>query len=141
MLIVTAVGAVGQLLLKVGMGQVANKAPSLAGILKIMVTEPLVLFGLILYALNTILYLRVLQQYPLSLVYPMIAFSYVVVTVLAWLLLGEQVPMLRIIGLLTISIGVLLLAVSGEGSVRRSVVGSSLSAKAQPAPPEHPSGS
>jgi len=144
MLIVTSVGAVGQLLLKIGMEQVANKTPSLLGILRIMLTEPLVLFGLVLFALNTILYLRVLQQYPLSLVYPMIAFSYVVVTVLAWLFLGERIPPLRILGLLTISAGVLLLAASAEGSIKGAIT-KALTTNAldprSPSPPDSPSGS
>jgi uncharacterized membrane protein len=112
MLIVTTVGAIGQLLLKTGMSGIEGK-PSLVGIVRIMLTEPRVLFGLILFALNTILYLRVLQQYPLSLVYPMIAFSYVVVSLLSWMLLGERIPLLRVLGLLTIVAGVLLMALSG----------------------------
>jgi drug/metabolite transporter (DMT)-like permease len=116
MLIVTTVGAVGQILLKIGMSQ-ADKHPTLLGIVKIMLSEPRVFCGLILFALNTILYLRVLQNYPLSLVYPMIAFSYVVVTFLSWLMLGEQIPPLRILGLLVIICGVLLLALSNRTSV------------------------
>jgi uncharacterized membrane protein len=118
MLIVTTVGAIGQLLLKSGISQ-AHRSPSLLGIVKIMLTEPRVFFGLVLFALNTILYLRVLQEYPLSVVYPMIAISYVVTTLLAWLFLGEKIPPLRVIGLMTICLGVLLLAASA-GSARFS---------------------
>ncbi|MBW3623325.1 MAG: hypothetical protein KY468_07940, partial [Armatimonadetes bacterium] len=109
MLIVTTVGALGQILLKVGMSR-AGKDPTLIGIVKIMLTNPLVFMGLVLFAMNTILYLRVLQQHPLSLVYPMIAFSYVVVTFLAWAFLGERIPLLRLVGLATIVAGVLILA-------------------------------
>jgi drug/metabolite transporter (DMT)-like permease len=115
MLIVTTVGAVGQILLKIGMSQSVNK-PTLLEIAKIMFSEPRVFCGLILFALNTILYLRVLQEYPLSLVYPMIAFSYVVVTFLSWLLLGESIPPLRVLGLMVIIGGVLLLALSNRPS-------------------------
>ncbi len=116
MLIVTTVGAVGQLLLKSGMSQV-HKAPTLTGIVRIMLTEPRVMLGLLLYAFNTILYLRVLQEYPLSVVYPMIAISYVVVTLMAWFLLGEQIPLLRLMGLGAICFGVILLAVSARPTV------------------------
>jgi uncharacterized membrane protein len=110
MFIVTAVGSIGQLLLKIGMSQAADKAPSLMGIVKIMATEPRVLCGLVLFALNTVLYLRVLQQYPLSVVYPMIAFSYVEVSALSWLLLGERISPVRILGLSVIVLGVLILS-------------------------------
>lgn len=114
MLIVTSVGAAGQILLKIGMSQAGNQAPSLLGIVKIMLTQPLVFFGLVLFALNTILYLRVVQQHSISLVYPMLAFSYVMVTLLGRFVLGEAIPPLRVVGLLIIVAGVLLMAVSGN---------------------------
>jgi drug/metabolite transporter (DMT)-like permease len=121
MLIVTTVGALGQILLKIGMSR-ADKAPTLIGIVKIMLTNPIVLFGLVLFALNTVLYLRVLQQHPLSLVYPMIAFSYVVVTFLAWAFMGERVPLLRLLGLLTITAGVLLMAASAKAADKKTAL-------------------
>lgn len=121
MLIVTTVGALGQILLKIGMSQAQDKTPTLIGIVKIMVTNPIVMCGLILFALNTILYLRVLQQHPLSLVYPMIAFSYVVVTFLAWGFLGERIPALRLVGLATIALGVLLMAASAKAAEKEGV--------------------
>ena len=111
MLIVATVSGLGQVLLKIGM-QSVDKRLSPIGILRVMLTEPRVLFGLILFALNTILYLRMIQKYPLSLVYPMIAFAYVVVVILSRFVLSEQIPPLRIFAVGVIVLGVVLLAMS-----------------------------
>ena len=123
MLIVTTVGAAGQILLKIGMSQAPIKHPTILQIVKIMLTQPLVMCGLVLFALNTILYLRVVQQHDISLVYPMIAFSYVVVTFLDWLLLGQKIPPLRFLGLAVIILGVLIMAASSDTPIRSSLRG------------------
>ncbi|HJN17170.1 MAG TPA: hypothetical protein QGH10_16815, partial [Armatimonadota bacterium] len=52
------------------------------------------------------------SRLDLSYAYPLVAFSYVLVTVLAWRFLGETVPTLRWAGLAIIMVGVMVFAMS-----------------------------
>ncbi len=107
-------GVVGQLMLKLGMGQVGQiSAESLAEPLALALrtlTCPLVIVGLGLYGLGAAAWLAVLSRTPLSLAYPMLALSYVLIPLLAWLLLGESVPGVRWAGVAVICVGIYLVS-------------------------------
>lgn len=113
-LMAVACGIGGQLTLKLGMTQLgrigmeALTQPVAMG-LKVL-TNPFVVGGLSLYVLGAVAWLTVLSRLPLSLAYPMLALSYAVTPVLAWLLLGESVNGLRWAGIGVICAGVLLVA-------------------------------
>jgi drug/metabolite transporter (DMT)-like permease len=62
------------------------------------------------YVLGAVAWLTVLSRVPLSLAYPMLALSYAITPILAWLVLGEDVNGLRWAGIGVISLGVLLVA-------------------------------
>jgi multidrug transporter EmrE-like cation transporter len=101
-------GVVGQLSLKAGMGRVGeldsgSVAQPLALVLRVL-AQPMVLAGLACYVLG------VLSRVSLSLAYPSLAIGYVLTALLAWLVLGEQVPPARWIGIATICLGVFLLS-------------------------------
>ena len=116
LLILASVGCsvVGQLALKAGMGRVGPlDSGSVAQPLELAVrvlSQPLVLAGLACYVLGAVAWLGVLSRVPLSLAYPSLAMSYVLTALLAWLVLGEQVPMTRWLGIATICCGVVLVA-------------------------------
>jgi drug/metabolite transporter (DMT)-like permease len=107
-------GVSGQLTLKLGMTQVGRVgAEALAQPLQVMLkagTNPLVLGGLGLYVLGAMAWLTVLSRVPLSFAYPILALSYAIVPVLAWMLLGEEVPSLRWVGIATICLGIFLVS-------------------------------
>lgn len=111
-LIAVGFGAVGQLLMKTGMD--AARAASTTGgafdVLRHGFTQARVLGGFALYGFSSLLWMLVLSRVQLSWAYPMIAVSYVVVVFLSWLLLKEQVNMVRISGLALICAGVVLVA-------------------------------
>ncbi len=115
-LIVVSVGCgvVGQLTLKNGMTQVgrlgaeALAQPLAAGMR--VATNPLVLIGLGLYVLGAAAWLTVLSRVPLSFGYPILALSYAITPVLAWLLLGESVPSVRWLGIAIICMGIVLVS-------------------------------
>jgi drug/metabolite transporter (DMT)-like permease len=119
LLVAVALGSAGQLALKIGMGR-APEARSALEVLRIIATQPYVTLGMSFYAASSLMYLRVIQKWDLSLVYPMVAMSYVLVTILSWALLSEKIPPARVLGLLVICIGVSILAISGNGSSRQS---------------------
>jgi drug/metabolite transporter (DMT)-like permease len=107
-------GVSGQLTLKLGMTQVGRVgAEALAAPMQLafkVATNPLVIGGLGLYVLGAVAWLTVLSRVPLSFAYPMLALSYAIVPVLAWMLLGEDVPSLRWAGIATICLGIFLVS-------------------------------
>jgi multidrug transporter EmrE-like cation transporter len=101
----TVSGAAAQLLLKIGM---SHFAPTLPAILK---NAPL-LAGYALYGINTLLLVLALREGELSMLYPIIALTYVWVTLLSYTLLNEPPNLFKNIGITTIVMGV---AVLGRG--------------------------
>ncbi|HKZ35233.1 MAG TPA: EamA family transporter [Patescibacteria group bacterium] len=98
------IASLGQLILKSGMNQVGQFE------LVKTFTNPLVLLGLSFYGASAILWLQVLSKEALSFVYPLVAMSYVITIFLSRVVLHEQVPTLRWMGLAVIVLGILLVA-------------------------------
>lgn len=72
--------------------------------------SPFVLLGLGLYGIGTVLWLFALRQLDLSLAYPFVAMSFVMVALSGMVLLGEPVNMGRLLGLGLIVLGLLVMA-------------------------------
>lgn len=98
-------GAIGQILMKIGTTKIQISIINLF-------TNPHILSGLSLYALSAIIWIFAISKVQLSVAYPMAALGYVVVFILSYFLLGESIPIIRIIGLFTIIIGVVIIAKS-----------------------------
>lgn len=113
-LLSVACGIGGQIALKMGMSQVGRiGAEALAQPLQVIakvVGNPLVISGLGLYVLGAALWLTVLSRVPLSLAYPILALSYAFTPILAWMILGEYLPTVRWLGIVTITFGVFLVS-------------------------------
>lgn len=107
-------GISGQVTLKAGMTHVGpvggDGLTEPLGVVLRVLTNPLVIGGLGLYVLGAALWLTVLSRVPLSFAYPILALSYAFTPIVAWLLLGESVPSLRWLGILTICVGVFLVS-------------------------------
>lgn len=99
--------ACGQVLWKLGLRQrPLNRLGDLPGVLG----NRLVFGGATIYVVATILWLYLLSRAKLSYVYPIQSLAYLFATVAAVTILGEQVSGTRIIGVLTIALGVFLIA-------------------------------
>ena len=112
-LVAVLASAIGQLVLKKGMGSMGAltlDAWQLGGILARIVANPYVLLGLAIYACGTIFWLVALSRVDLSYAYPFVSLSYVVMLVASWLLLDEQISLLRIAGSAVVILGVLLIS-------------------------------
>ena len=113
-LLAVACGVGGQLTLKMGMSQVGRiGAEALMRPLETalrVVTSPLVVGGLGLYVLGAAVWLTVLSRVPLSFAHPVLALTYAFTPILAWLILGEEVPALRWVGIASICLGVFLVS-------------------------------
>lgn len=99
-----------QILMKLGVGsrKIVSSGPAgtLANILS-AAFRPLTMAGLFIYVAATLVWLLVLSRVPLSVAYPMMSMSYLLVVILSATLLRERVDWrLAAAGLLLISGGV-----------------------------------
>jgi multidrug transporter EmrE-like cation transporter len=101
----TVIGAAAQILMKVGM---TRFQPNLGALL----TNLPLIAGYALYGVNTLLLVLALRDGELSMLYPIIALTYVWVTLLSYVLLKESPNVYKNLGITTIVIGV---AVLGRG--------------------------
>jgi drug/metabolite transporter (DMT)-like permease len=104
----TVLGAAAQIFMKFGANRLAH--PGLIG----MATNPPLLSGLVLYGLSTVLLVLALKDGELSLLYPVIALTYVWVTALSLLLLHDKPNPYKLIGIAIIVIGVSVLGRRGK---------------------------
>jgi drug/metabolite transporter (DMT)-like permease len=107
--------AVAQLALKEGMNHVNTElAPAKfslnAGSLRVLVTQPFVWGGLLLFGFSAIVWLVVLSRASLSFAYPFAALTYVLILVFDHFVLDESVPALRWAGVAFIATGIILVS-------------------------------
>jgi len=111
-------GAVGQVLLKKGMGSMGPltlTAGQLGNIIWRMATNPYVVVGLGIYALGTLFWLLALSRVDLSFAYPFASLSYVLMLIASWQLFKEDISVMRILGTCVICAGVVLISLSARG--------------------------
>ena len=103
----TLVGAAAQMLIKEGATTV--KQPGFIGAVIAMLTNPPLFAGYCLYGLNTILMVLALKDGELSLVYPVIALTYVWVELVSIFVFHEPMNVFKAIGITVIVAGVAVL--------------------------------
>lgn len=103
----TILGAVAQMLMKIGLNHLSH--PGLVGYL----TSLPLLGGYSLYGLNTVLMVFALRDGELSILYPIIALTYVWVTLLSVLFFHESLNTFKLLGVAVVVAGV---AILGRGS-------------------------
>jgi undecaprenyl phosphate-alpha-L-ara4N flippase subunit ArnF len=109
--------AVGQLSMKAGMHALADMSgpPTLPALM----SAPVLLWtgaGLLCYGTSLLVWLAVLARYPLSLGYPLLSISYILVYIGAthWPGLMETATLERTAGTILIAIGVAFVSLSGR---------------------------
>jgi multidrug transporter EmrE-like cation transporter len=105
----TILGAAAQVLMKSGANHMAE--PGLLG----MLTNLPLMAGYTLYGISTLLLVVALKDGELSMLYPVIALTYVWVTVLSFLIFHDTLNPFKLIGIVLIVTGV---AVLGKGGRR-----------------------
>jgi multidrug transporter EmrE-like cation transporter len=111
-LLCTVVGAAAQMLIKQGAGGV--KHDGFIAAIVAMLTDPPLFAGYCLYGFNTILMVLALRDGELSLVYPVIALTYVWVTVLSMFVFHEPMNLFKAIGIAIIVAGVAMIGRSKQ---------------------------
>ena len=116
-LIVVTLGASAHLMLRAGMDQVgrvgAEQLSQPISLLTSVLTNPLVLTAVPLYAASFVAWTVVLSRLQLSLAYPGLAMTYVLIPLASWGLLHEPISRSHWVGLAVIVIGVLLVLRAG----------------------------
>lgn len=100
--------ALGQVMLKLGTTHTAPELPAAERLLRMLI-HPYVLAGLVLYGVSTLLWLLAISQLKLSVAYPMVSLSYVIVVGASHLILHESITGFQKLGLVLILVGVLFL--------------------------------
>ena len=98
--------------IKTGAGTLTK--PGFVGAVLGMFTNPLLFTGYALYGLNTVMLAVALRDSELSLLYPVIALTYVWVAILSVMLFHEIMNPFKIIGIATIVLGVGILGRGGR---------------------------
>ena len=116
LVVAPVVGTIGQTLLKLGMRKVGQvhltPFSQLPKTIFQMISVPEVLLAVPLYVAGFLLWLIILTEVDLSVAYPFLSFSYLLVFLSSWLLLGEEIVSMRWIGLGFISVGLLFVGLS-----------------------------
>jgi drug/metabolite transporter (DMT)-like permease len=105
----TILGAAAQILMKTGANHMAEP-----GLLAMATNLPL-MAGYCLYGISTLLLVLALKDGELSLLYPVIALTYVWVTILSFLIFHDSINSWKLLGIVLIVAGV---AVLGKGGKR-----------------------
>jgi drug/metabolite transporter (DMT)-like permease len=103
----------GQLLLKAGMDaagvEVALQPAALWELIKTVLGSWRLLGGFVLFGLSSVFWLTALSRVPLSVAYPIVSLSYVLILATAWVLLGERPSLVTWSGALLVMAGVSLI--------------------------------
>lgn len=107
----TVIGAFSQILIKTGATQLAHQVanPGLIHAAEGMFTNPYLFAGYALYGVSAVLMVLALRDGELSMLYPVIALTYVWVSVLSFFIFRESLSALKLsgIGLIVVGVGVL----------------------------------
>ena len=107
----TLLGATAQILMKSGANHLTQMAhPGLIGI----ATNIPLMTGYCLYGMSTVLLVMALKDGELSLLYPVIALTYVWVTGLSFVIFHDTVNVFKITGVAVIVLGVAVLGSAGK---------------------------
>ena len=117
LLVVSVIFAIaGQLTLKSAMeevGRIGAREVSAAGeTVKRAIREPRLWIGLILFGVSALFWLVVLSRVPLSVAYPFVGVSYILIVAFSRLFLHEHVPALRWIGVIVVALGIAIVGLS-----------------------------
>jgi multidrug transporter EmrE-like cation transporter len=109
----TLLGAAAQVLIKFGAPKIALQPNVLRTVLGVVENAPL-MAGLSLYGASTILLVLALRHGELSILYPVIALTFVWVAILSAIVIGEAMNPHKVAGIAIIVVGVSVLGMGGR---------------------------
>ena len=116
LLVSVSFAVAGQFMLKAAMNEIGRvgqaQLRSPGRLVAKAVAEPRLWIGLALFGISALFWLVVLSRVALSVAYPLVGFSYIIVVAIAKFRLNEAVPPLRWIGVCVIATGIALIGLS-----------------------------
>lgn len=111
LIFVIIINVAGQLLMKMGMNALKPLyfQDRISKEFIRIFSNKYVIFGIITYIIGTFFWLYVLSKMELSISYPMLSLSYILIAVVSWIFLGESMSLNKIFGIVIISIGIYIL--------------------------------
>lgn len=112
-LLTALLNTAAQLMLKMGMSKIGEFTFSFQNILPIgmkILSSPFVILGLFIYVVSVMLWLLVLSRTPVNIAYPLTSLGYVFNAIGAYFIFQEQLSYLQMAGIVSIILGVYLLA-------------------------------
>jgi uncharacterized membrane protein len=104
--------SLGQVFWKIGMNAVGSIDTFTVSNFVLIFSNLYIITGLVMYGLGTVFWLIALSDKDLSYVYPFISLTFIIVLLLSYFVLKEQISTARIIGTIIIIVG-LMVVVSG----------------------------
>ena len=112
-IVMVLLAGIGQLFIKYGVNVVTEShggfPTDILGFIKLVFFWP-VIFGLCIYFVFGIAWLKILADVPLSFAFPFLAISYIVIILGSYLVLGETINQLKLIAIALIIAGVICLS-------------------------------
>lgn len=102
----------GQILLKTGISKIGKIEFSLTMLLPLIIkilTNHFIIIGIICYVIGLFTWILALSKVPISLAYPLLSISYVIIVVISSIFFHEHISLIRWIGVGVIILGVFLL--------------------------------
>jgi drug/metabolite transporter (DMT)-like permease len=112
-LVCVLAGAAGQIFWKVGMSEM-SRINGIGDLLQLktvwdIFTNKYILFGIFLYTVSVFLWLGAMSTLDVSFMYPLLSLGYVVTAILAFILIGENVTLIRWAGIALVLAGCFLI--------------------------------
>ena len=107
--------SIGQMTMKTAMTGNPLAVSSPLESLRAILSRPLVYVGLSFYGLSSFLWLISLSRLPLSYMYPFTALLLVIITIASAVLFNESLNAWKIAGVMTVCVGLLLIAQGAPG--------------------------
>ncbi len=89
------------------------KSDGIIGLMWTVGTNPWVMGGMLLHVGALVVWLWALSKVDISFAYPFLALGYVLVSIMAWFWLGEELGSMKLLGMGIIIVGILVLAKAG----------------------------
>lgn len=107
-----AFSVTGQLLIKHGMNKTGKLylTKDTVNTLKKIITSKFVILGLASYIISALIWLVVLSKLPLSLAYPLVSSSYILIAIFSKVFFKEKISGLRWLSMVIIIIGIVILS-------------------------------
>lgn len=113
-LVSVCISVAAQTLLKSGMKEIGKidtvSLPVLLPLIWTMGTNVFVIAGLSMYVIGTFIWLILLSRLDLSFLYPFGALQYLLIFIVSYFLLGEQIKLARIIGVAVVLGGIFIIS-------------------------------